>query len=394
LIYGNAKLGIDLAIDLVTPNDVGDGDTGPNNLQNYPVLDSANFESGRVRIRGTLNSAANQSYRIEFFGDSAADSSAFGEGRVFLGAATVMTGPDGTAAFDLAWGCPAGTRTASATATDPEGNTSEFSRSLSIAGTPAPQLLNISTRARVQTENNVLIGGFIITGADPKKVLIRGIGPSLSSLFNGALADPVLELFQGNTRLASNDNWKDTQQLEIEATGISPSNDLESAIVRTLAPGAYTAVVQGRNSATGIGLVEVYDVNQTAISELANISTRGFVDAGDDNVMIGGLIIRPDGGGSVTVVMRAIGPTLSNFGIGGPLQDPSLDLVNSDGIVLRSNNNWRDTQQAEIEALGLQPGDDREAALVQVVAPGNYTAIVRGNGNGTGVALVEVYHVP
>jgi hypothetical protein len=252
--------------------------------------------------------------------------------------------------------------------------------------------LNISTRLRVQTGENVLIGGFIITGMDFKKVLIRGIGPSLSSL-SGALADPALELFQGSTLLASNDNWKDAQQAEIEATGLAPSNDLESAIVRTLAPGAYTAVVQGRNGSTGVGLVEVYDVNQAAISELANISTRGFVEAGE-NVMIGGVIVSPVGGGNVTVVVRAIGPTLGNFGIGGALQDPTLDLVNSDGAVLRSNNNWKDTQQTEIEAYGLQPADDRESALVQTVPPGNYTAIVRGNGNTNGVALVEAYHIP
>jgi hypothetical protein len=392
LIYGNEKLGIDLAADLVTPNDVGDADIGPNNLQNYPVLTSADFAGNTVVIRGTLDSIPNRSYRIEFFGDTSAHALAFGEGRVFLGAATVATGANGAAAFDLARPCPLGTRTVSATATDPDGNTSEFSRTLSIAGIPAGQLLNISTRLRVQTGDNVLIGGFIVTGMDPKKVLIRGIGPSLTSV-SGALADPVLELFQGNTRLASNDNWTDTQRSEIEATGIPPTNDLESAIVRTLAPGAYTAVLQGRNGTTGIGLVEVYDVNQAAISELANISTRGFVDTGD-NVMIGGLIIRPIGGASAKVVVRGIGPTLGNFGIGGPLQDPTLDLVNSDGVVIRSNNDWRESQQAELEALGLQPGNDRESALVQAVAPGNYTAIVRGNGSATGVALVEVYHVP
>jgi len=392
LIYGNDKIGIDLAVDRVTPNDAGDPDNGPNNLQNYPVLDSADFENRSVRVRGTLDSAGNQSYRIEFFGDTSADPSAFGEGRVFLGAANLLTAPDGTAAFDLAWPCPAGTRTVSATATDSAGNTSEFSRALSIAGTPGAQLLNISTRLRVQTGENVLIGGFIITGMDFKKVLIRGIGPSLSTL-NGALADPALELFQGNTLLASNDNWKDAQQAEIEATGLAPSNDLESAIVRTLAPGAYTAVVQGRNGSTGVGLVEVYDVNQAALSELANISTRGFVEAGE-NVMIGGVIVSPVGGGDVTVVLRAIGPTLGNFGIGGALQDPTLDLVNSEGAVLRSNNNWKDSQQIEIEAYGLQLADDRESALVQTVPPGNYTAIVRGVGNTNGVALVEAYHIP
>jgi len=253
-------------------------------------------------------------------------------------------------------------------------------------------LLNISTRMRVQTGDNVLIGGFIITGADPKKVIIRGIGPSLSSFFSDALADPTLELNQGSTLLAMNDNWKDTQQAEIEATGIAPTNDLESAIVRTLTPGNYTAILRGKSDTTGIGVVEAYDLDQAANSQLANISTRGFVETGD-NVMIGGLIVGPPNGANGTVVVRAIGPTLSNFGINGALQDPTLALMNSDGVVVRSNNNWRESQEAELEAVGLQPGDDRESALVQVIAPGNYTAIVRGNGDTTGVALVEVYHL-
>jgi hypothetical protein len=390
LIYGNERLAIDLDWDLVTPNDAGDNDTGPNNLQNYPVLTSADFGSSTVTIRGTLESSANQNHRIEFFGNAGADSSGFGEGRVFLGASTILTGPDGTAAFDVTWPCPLGTRAVSATATDSAGNTSEFSRTLSTAGTPPTQLLNISTRLAVQTGDNVLIGGFIITGMDPKKVLIRAIGPSLSSV-SGVLADPFLQLFQGTSFVAGNNNWKETQQSEIEATGIPPGNDLESAIVRTLAPGAYTAVMRGRNNTTGIGLVEIYDVDQS-YSELANISSRGFVDLGD-NVMIGGLIIRPTGGANATVAVRAIGPSLSNAGISSALQDPTLELVNSDGVVVRSNNNWRESQQAEIEAIGLQPGDDRESALIQAVSPGNYTAIVRGYGNTTGVALVEVYHV-
>jgi hypothetical protein len=391
LIYGNAKLGIDLAIDLNTPNDPGDADTGANNLQNYPIITSADFVGSGVTINGTLDSIANRNYRIEFFGDTSADASGFGEARVYLGATDVVTGTDGIGSFSLSWPCPPGVRTVSATATDPDGNTSEFSHSVSIAGTPAAQLLNISTRLGVQTAENVLIGGFIVTGTDAKKVLLRAIGPSLS--FSGVLPDPTLELFQGNALLASNDNWKDTQRSEIEATGIPPANDLESAMVQTLAPGAYTAVVHGVNNVTGIGLVEVYDLDQTVISQLANISTRGFVEAGD-NVMIGGLIVRPEGGGAVTVVVRAIGPTLSGSGIEGALQDPTLSLMNSQGVVVRSNNNWKESQQAELEAVGLQPGDDREAALLQAIAPGNYTAVVRGNGDTAGVALVEVYRLP
>jgi T5SS/PEP-CTERM-associated repeat protein len=257
---------------------------------------------------------------------------------------------------------------------------------------PPSDLLNISTRMRVQAGDNALIGGFIVTGTDPKKVIIRGIGPSLSSFFSGALADPTLELFQGSTLLVSNDNWKTDQQAEIEATGIPPTNDLESAIVRTLTPGSYTAVLRGKDNTTGIGVVEAYDLDQAANSTLANISTRGFVETGD-NVMIGGLIVGPPNGANATMVVRAIGPTLGNFGISGALQDPTLDLVNSDGVVIRSNNDWRESQESQIIAARLAPSDDRESALIETLAPGSYTAIVRGAGGTTGVGLVEAYHL-
>jgi WD40 repeat protein len=266
------------------------------------------------------------------------------------------------------------------------------SAELYSTGQPIPsQLLNIATRLRVQTGENVLIGGFIITGTEPKKAIIRGIGPSLSSFFSGVLANPTLELHQGNTLLAVNDDWTE-KRTEIEATGLQPSNNLESTIVRTLAPGNYTAIVRGKNGTTGIGVVEAYDLNQAAKSKLANLATRGFVETGD-NVMIGGLIVGPQGAANTKVVVRAIGPSLSKFGINGALQNPTLDLVNSSGAVIRSNDNWKLTQRTEIEALNLQPSDDRESALVQTLAPGNYTAIVRGAGNTTGVGLVEVYNV-
>jgi hypothetical protein len=268
---------------------------------------------------------------------------------------------------------------------------------------PAPQLLNISTRARVLTDEQVLIAGFIITGTEPKKVMIRGIGPSLNGV-GVTLSDPTLELHQGTTTLATNDNWKTksdgiSQQAEIEATTIPPANDLESAIVMTLSPGTYSAILAGKNRGTGVGVVEVYDLGQAANSRLANISTRGFVDTGD-NVMIGGLIVRGGNvGASAKVLVRAIGPSLSGSGIQGPLQDPTLELHNASGTTVASNDNWKtkpdgSSQQVEIEATAIAPSNDLESALVQTLLPGNYTAVVRGKNNSTGVGLIETYNLP
>ena len=255
---------------------------------------------------------------------------------------------------------------------------------------PLPQLLNISTRMQVLTDDKVLIGGFIITGNAPKKVILRAIGPSLTSFgVTNALADPVLELHLPDMTVVTNDNWKDTQQTEIEATGLQPGSDEESAIVATLAPGVYTAIVNGKNGGTGIGLVEAYDLDQAADSTLANISTRGFVDTGD-NVMIGGVII---GGETGQVLVRAIGPELTALGVNGALEDTTLELHDKDGALITSNDDWKETQQAVIEATGLAPKDDRESAILATLAPDIYTAIVRGKDGTTGVALVEVYNV-
>jgi len=259
---------------------------------------------------------------------------------------------------------------------------------------PPRNLLNISTRLRVLTGDKVLIGGFIITGTDPKQVIIRGIGPSLSGV-GVTLPDPMLELHQGNATLAMNDDWRENQAL-VQATGLPPTNDLESAIVATLTPGAYTAILTGKNNGTGVGVVEVYDLSQAVNSKLANISTRGFVDTGN-NVMIGGLIVSGGvGGGSARVIVRAIGPSLSASGIQGPLQDPNLELHDASGATIASNDNWKlrpdgSSQQGEIEATGIPPTNDLESALVQTLAPGSYTTIVRGASTTTGVAVVEAY---
>jgi hypothetical protein len=268
-----------------------------------------------------------------------------------------------------------------------------------IGGTPTPTptptaspsiLGNISTRLRVETGDNTLIGGFIVTGTQPKKVIVRAIGPSLSSFFPGVLADPILELHgpAGFTTI-TNDSWRSDQQTEIMATGIPPSDDLEAAIVATLPANnsAYTAVVRGVNNTTGIGVVEAYDLDATVDSKLGNISTRGLVQTGDD-VMIGGFIVV--GQSSLRVIVRAIGPSLP---VPGALPDPTLELHDVNGALIVANDNWRTDQEAEIMATGIPPANDLESAIVRNFAPGNYTAVVRGVNNVTGVALFEAYGV-
>jgi hypothetical protein len=256
------------------------------------------------------------------------------------------------------------------------------------------RLLNIATRLRVQTNDNVSIAGFIITGTDQKKVIVRGIGPSLSNLGLTTLQDPVLELHDGTGALiGSNDNWTDNAAA-IQDTGIPPTNNLESAIVTTLAPGNYTAILRGKNGGTGIGVVEAYDLDQSVNSQFGNISTRGFVETGD-NVMIGGFILGAGrGNGSASVVVRAIGPTLSASNVPNPLQNPTLELHNATGAIIATNDDWSsDPGAAQIQANGLAPGDLRESATLQTLLPGNYTVIVRGKNNTTGVGLVEAYNL-
>jgi sugar lactone lactonase YvrE len=264
-----------------------------------------------------------------------------------------------------------------------------------IAVQRTPTLVNISTRLNVLTGENVLDAGFIIVGAGTKTLLIRGLGPSLATAgIMDTLANPILELHNSATDalIASNDNWKNNQQSEIAATGIPPTNDNEAAIVVTLSAGAYTVIQRGKLDTTGIGLVEVYDLSPGFGPELANISTRGFVDTGE-NVMIAGFIAASSSGGSGEVILRALGPSLASAGVMNPLLDPTLELYDSNGVLLASNDNWKATQQAEIEATGIPPTNDAEAAIVRTFAPGSYTAIVRGKDDTTGVGLVEAYNL-
>ncbi len=390
-IHDNGKLGINLYdadpdFGSVTPNDEGDADTGENNLQNFPVLTSVLTDAGSTTIGGTLNSVATTKYRIEFFANDAIDPSGNGEGQIFIGFTDVTTNANGDASFNAAVTEVAADQIVTATATDPAGNTSEFSK-----GPPVSRFLNISTRLRVQTGDKVLIGGFIVVGSEAKEVIVRAIGPSLGDFgVPDFLADPTLALHSSNGTVVSNNDWRETQEAEIIASGLAPNKDLESAIIATLDPGAYTAIVSGVNGGIGVGLVEAYDLGPTADSTLANISTRGFVETGD-NVMIGGFIIGPEGLGDGPVLVRAVGPSLS--GVPDALADPMLELRDGNGALIASNNDWKSTQQDEIEATGLAPSEDKEAAILATLPPGNYTAIVFGAGNTTGNGLVEAYNL-
>jgi autotransporter-associated beta strand protein len=262
-------------------------------------------------------------------------------------------------------------------------------------GVPATGLLNISTRMRVGTGDNALIGGFIITGNAPKRVILRAIGPSLTgggTSLPGRLADPTLELRGPAGELISfNDNWMESAQVdEIIDTGIPPADEHEAAIIATLEPGNYTAIMRGLNNTTGIGTVEAYDLTQGALARLDNISSRGFVESGD-NVMIGGFITDNQ---ATHVMVRALGPSLlTQFGIPDTLADPTLSLHDAQGAMIGFNNDWRDADQTTIEATGIPPSNEKESAILTTLAPGGYTAIVRGQNNMTGVGLVEVYNL-
>lgn len=228
-----------------------------------------------------------------------------------------------------------------------------------------------------------------MTGSQPKKIMVRGIGPSLP--FLDALANPTLELHGPSGLIEANDNWVSSpnKQAIIDST-IPPTNDLEAAIVATLPANnaQYTAVVRGVNNGTGIGVVEAYDLDSTVDSKLANISTRGLVQIGDDVLIAGTIVV---GQAAQKVIIRAIGPSLS---IAGKLEDPTLELRDANGGLLASNDDWRTGgQEAEIIATTIPPTDDAESAVVATLPAGgaSYTAIVRGVGDTTGIAVVEVY---
>jgi hypothetical protein len=422
-IFNNAKLGIDLGNDGVTANDADDTDAGPNLLQNFPVTTSAAFSGPKLNISGSLASGPNTTYRVEFFGNSAGDPLGFGEGQFYLGSLNLTTDGNGNASFTISLNSSPGYQKIASTATDPAGNTSEFSASVDISGppptptptaTPAPTatptatpglIANVSTRLPVGTDDNVLIEGFIVQGpaGSTKKIIVRAIGPSLIPFgITDALANPTLEIHDSSeATVATNNDWKNTQlgglvtsdqSAEINSSGVAPSNDLESAIIANLSPGSYTAVVRGFGNSTGTGVVDAYDLSPASPARLVNIATRGLVQPGD-KLMIAGFIIQ---NGPVRAVVRAIGPSLVAFGITNALPDTTLQLRDQNGAIVVENDDWKvrsdgSSQQAELEATGLQPTNDLEAAFVTILQPGQYTAQLRGKPETTGIGVVQVY---
>jgi len=257
-----------------------------------------------------------------------------------------------------------------------------------------PQSLNLSTRGVVGTGDNVLIGGFVISGSEPKTVVLRALGPSLTHFgLSGVLGDPVLNLYNSSRNLiATNDNWQsDPHNADIQKDGFAPASLLESATMQTLPPGAYTVIVRGKSPTPGTGLVELYDLSPQSNSKLANISTRGSVGGGDD-VLIGGFIVGDVA--SSTVIVRALGPSLASFGVSDPLSDPTLTIYDSNGTAIASNDNWQNDNNASlVQRNRLAPPNAAESALVLHLPAGAYTAVVRGANGATGNALVEVYQL-
>ena len=368
--------------------------TGSTISTNFPTANAFQSAIGQVELDDVfvtkLNAAGSALVYSSYLGGTDYDNgygiAVDSAGNAYVtGSTSSRCFPTTTGAFDTTWslGFPDGFVT----------KVSETAQPSTL--TPCPsQLLNIATRTRVLPGDGALIGGFTVTGGNIiKRMLIRGLGPSLN--VPGALANPTLELydsFAGNPPFRSNDDWI-TNRAEVEATGIPPSNDLESAIVISLQPGPFTAVLRGKDNGVGIGVVEVYDLNPDAGPILSNISGRGFVGTGD-NVMIGGFIVGGSGSADARVVVRGLGPSLSAFGVAGALPDPIVDLKNANGTTLMSNDDWQQGQPTQINSLGLAPSDTHESALVITVPHGNYTAILRGKGNTTGIGVVEIYNVP
>jgi hypothetical protein len=392
-IYANGGLGIDLASNGLTPNDSGDPDTGPNMVQNFPVITSSDIVNGTATITGTLNSTANTEFTLQYFSESL---DLVRPVQTYLGSSTVTTDANGNAQFSTAFPVNDTNVGFTMTATSQDGNTSEFSNN-------APRMLNLSTRMLVQSGDKVAIAGFIVnSGAGSSnfaQVVVRALGPSLQRQLAGTLPDPIVEVYDSTGKLIGfDDNWRDADPDGIlEALGLAPTNDLESAVALYLDPGSYTVVVRGAEGKSGVGLVEAYKIENEDQAkglingEALNISTRGFVGTGDD-VMVAGTILQ-DIHGSTRIVARAIGPSLAAAGVTDALTDPTLELHDAQGAVIASNDNWRDGEADALTAVGLAPSNDDESAIFLRLSPASYTAVVRGKGDSSGVALVELYNL-
>jgi hypothetical protein len=291
---------------------------------------------------------------------------------------------------------PTATATATPTATATATATPTATATATATPTPAaPQSQNISTRLKVDTGDKIMIAGFIIQGNQSKSVLLRGMGPSLAAFgIQGVLLDPVLELRNSNSSITTNDNWVDNPQRSLfEGGPFQPSDNRESVVLGTLAAGNYTALLTGKNNTAGVGIVEVYDRDPAADAQLANISTRGFVQAGE-NVMIGGFIL----GGSTNntrIALRGVGPSLAQFGLNPVLADPTLELHDANGATLVANDNWTDdaTSAALLSANGLGLGDTKEAGIFTSLPAGQFTVVLAGKNGGIGIGLIEVYNL-
>lgn len=253
-------------------------------------------------------------------------------------------------------------------------------------------LTNLSGRARVEPGDGSVIAGFVISGNRRKITVVRGLGPTLAAYgLSPTIINPFIRVFNAQgVEVGANDNWRSGQEAVIQGTGLAPAADLEATVVLELEPGAYTAVLSGTGGESGVGLVEVYDIDpatSTAVRPI-NLSTRARVRAGQD-VLIAGFVI--SGFRERRVILRGLGPSLAAAGVSDALADPDLTLYTSNGDVVASNDDWRSSQEAEIAASGLAPTQGKEAAIVRTLPPGSYTAIVRGKAGGTGTALVEVY---
>ncbi len=254
-------------------------------------------------------------------------------------------------------------------------------------------LANLSVRLRVSGGEKLMIGGFIVQGAEPKRLVVRAIGPSLAQAGIAALADPVLELRDAAGALvARNNDWQETQEVELFASGLAPANALEAAMIHTLAPGSYTASITGRDGGTGVGLLEIYDADSSSDARLVNLSGRGSVETGD-GVMIGGFIVNGSASGRTKLIARGVGPTLAAHGVTAPLLDPILEIRDAHGSLLAANNDWQETQAFQVLASTLAPSSPLESAAIMSLGPGNYTTVLHGASGTTGIALLEIYRL-